>query len=389
MYVPCWPVLAPHWLLENGQPRSLPFPFSAPRRDSFYVARGGIYHLARALGCGDGGTVLMPDFHSGTEVWAVRAAGATIRYYHVGRDMQVDLDEVKALCDPRPRAFYLIHYLGWPQPVSEVQALCRERGIPLIEDCALSLLSHVDGRPLGTFGDYSVFCLYKSLPVPNGGLLVQNTDGPRALDGLKLRPCSRTSVAARATDLMLMWLRSRSELPGAALMRGKRGAGWMLDRLGVARLPVGDISPEFSTAGYDTGKLDIAMSPWSAAILDNLDYEAIAWQRRENFLRLAGRLAGRVTLARQDLPEGVCPLFLPILVPNKAAVARELHASGIQAVEFWNYGHPGVEGHAGPDAVFLRRHLLELPIHQDVTPAQIDFMADRVLEIHSRAGTRS
>lgn len=381
MYIPCWPVLAPQCLLGRGPARSLPFPLNAPRRHSFYVARGGIYHLARALGCADGGIVLMPDYHSGAEVWAVRAAGATVRYYHVGRDMEVDLNELKALCDLGPRAVYLIHYLGWPQPVNDLKSLCQERGIPLIEDCALSLLSQLDGRPLGTFGDFAIFCLYKSLPVPNGGLLVQNTDGTRALDGLELRRCSRTSVVARSAELLLPWLRARSERLGAALMRGKRAAGWTLDRLGVARLPVGDISPEFSTPGYDTGKLDIAMSPWCAALLDRLDYEDIVRRRRENFLRLADRLAGRVTLAFRDLPEGVCPLFFPILVPEKAAAARALRAKGIEAVEFWNYGHPGVDGHAGPDAVFLRRHLLELPIHQDVTSAQIDFMAEQVLRL--------
>lgn len=385
MYVPCWPVLAPRSLLGRGPARSLPFPLSASRRHSFYVARGGIYHLTRALGCAAGGIVLMPDYHSGTEVWAVRAAGATVRFYHVGRDMQVDLEELQALCDLGPRALYLIHYLGWPQPVDDVKRLCQERGIPLIEDCALSLLSQIDGRPLGTFGDFSVFCLYKSLPVPNGGLLVQNADGPPALDGLQLRPCSRTSVAARSAELLLYWLRSRSEPLGAGLMRGKRAAGWTLDRLGIARLPVGDISPDFSTPGYDTGKLDIAMSPWCAALLDRLDYEAIVRRRRGNFLRLAGRLAGRVALARRDLPEGVCPLFFPILVPDKAAAARALRANGIQAVEFWNYGHPGVEDHAGPDAAYLRRHLLELPIHQDIEPAQIDFMAEQVLRLEPSA----
>src|SRR5204862_512234 len=72
------------------------------------------------------------------------------------------------------RVLYVIHYLGWPQPILELRELCKERGIVLIEDCALSLLSQFNGRPLGTFGDYSVFCLYKTLPVPNGGMLIQN-----------------------------------------------------------------------------------------------------------------------------------------------------------------------------------------------------------------------
>ncbi len=55
-----------------------------------------------------------------------------------------------------------------------MQALGRRHECILVEDCALSLFSEADGKPLGAFGDYSVFCLYKTLPVPNGGVLVEN-----------------------------------------------------------------------------------------------------------------------------------------------------------------------------------------------------------------------
>ena len=49
---------------------------------------------------------------------------------------------------------------------------------------ALSLLSEPDGEPLGSFGDWSIFCLYKTLPVPNGALLVQNAMPLGGLDRL-------------------------------------------------------------------------------------------------------------------------------------------------------------------------------------------------------------
>src|SRR5262245_42829462 len=41
----------------------------------------------------------------------------------------------------------------------------------LVEDCALSLYSRdPSGRWLGSTGDLSIFCLYKTLPVPHGGV---------------------------------------------------------------------------------------------------------------------------------------------------------------------------------------------------------------------------
>ena len=65
--------------------------------------------------------------------------------------------------------------------------LCRRRNMRLVEDCALALLSADGSLPLGTAGDWAVFCLYKTLPLPNGALLVQNTPDAmveRALDAI-------------------------------------------------------------------------------------------------------------------------------------------------------------------------------------------------------------
>ncbi len=345
------------------------------------MARGGIYHLMRALGFQNGETVLMPDYHSGVEVWAVRAAGASVRYYHVNRRMEPDLDELSRLCRSHPRALYIIHYLGWPQPLKELMALCRERGMILIEDCALSLLSELGGQPLGTFGDYAVFCLYKTVPVPNGGLLVQNRNGLSALGNLQLRRCDRTSVVGRSAELMLEWIRSRSDIVGNALLSAKRSAGRALTSLGVHRLPVGDISPDFQSAGYEVANLNVGMSLLCHRLLNGFDYESIRQKRRQNYLLMHEKLAGRVPLWGKELEKGVCPLFFPLLVPDKRTAARALWERGIAAVELWNYGHPEAKGDEGRDARFLRDHVLELPIHQDITPSQVEYMADHVLHL--------
>ncbi len=78
----------------------------------------------------------------------------------------------------RTRAIVVIHEFGYPHPQLEaLLGVAAERCIPLIEDCAHSLDSTYDGRPLGSFGDYAVFSLSKVLPVEVGGVLVGNTSG--------------------------------------------------------------------------------------------------------------------------------------------------------------------------------------------------------------------
>ena len=377
MYVPAWPGLRPQDFLRPPSGTGLPFPLSAPHVRYFYRARAAIYHLFRALGLRNGEPVLVPDYHSGNEVWAVRAAGATIRYYHIRRNLEPDLDQLERLCRDGARALLVIHYLGWPQPMKELTRLAREHEVVLVEDCALSLLAEAGGQPLGTFGDYAIFCLYKTLPTPNGGLLVQNGRVLEDLAALELRPPSLVSVAGRSLELGLEGVRSRFEVPGRALFALKRAVGSALSALRVERTPVGDI-------GFDLAGIDLAMSRASARLLPRFDYEEIRKKRRENFRLMRESLADRATPLFEELDEGTCPLFFPLLVPHKQSAAEALWRRGIGAVQFWNYGDREATGPGFEDARFLRDHVLELPIHQDVTASQIQYMAETVARLGLR-----
>jgi dTDP-4-amino-4,6-dideoxygalactose transaminase len=352
------------------------FPFTAPHRLPFYRARNAIYHLFRALlETNPRLTVLAPDYNSGNEILAMRAAGATLHYCPVPRDMTLDPDDVERHCRAHnPDLLYVIHYAGWPQPMTELVDLCRRRGMLLVEDCALSLLSETDGRPLGSFGDWSVFCLYKTLPLPNGALLVQN--GPRleALERLRLREAGSASVLGRTAELLVQRIRGRANGVGAALQVVKRGFGRAAGALSVRRANVGDI-------GFNLDEVDLAMSRVSQRLLTRFDYADIRRRRVENYRQLAGRLRGEAVSVFPNLPDGVCPLFFPVLVRDKHDTAERLRARGVDALEFWNDScEPG--GHEmGADAQFLRRHVLELPIHQDLTPRHIDHIARQMLSL--------
>jgi selenocysteine lyase/cysteine desulfurase len=376
MYVSAWPGLSPRDLLWPKATGGLPYPLTVARKTYFYRARNAIYHLGRALGLGPGDGVLVPDYHSGNETAALRATGATLTYYPIRRDLTPDFDALMKLYRPGLRALLAIHFMGWPQPMAELCAFCRGRDLVLIEDCALALLSELDGRPLGSFGDFAVFCLYKTLPLPNGGLLVQNGPGLAGLDDLALSPCGPASLAGRNAELLLEWVRARADVPGRALFALKRAAGRALRAAGAGHVPVGDM-------GFETSQVDVAISSMCEPMMRNWDYERIVKRRRRNFHALRDRLAGRVSLLKDDLPEGVCPLFFPILSRDKHAAAQALWARGVSAVEFWNEGDAEARGEAFADAQFLRDHVLELPIHQDLSLAQIDYVADQVLGLES------
>jgi dTDP-4-amino-4,6-dideoxygalactose transaminase len=366
--------------MGTAAPARACFPFDVPHRLPFYRARNAIYHLFRALlETNPGLSVLAPDYNSGNEILAMRSAGAVIHYCPVRRDMTLDPEEVERYCQRHsPDLLYVIHYAGWPQDMPALVDICRRRGMLLVEDCALSLLSDGHGQPLGSFGDWSVFCLYKTLPLPNGALLVQNRARLESLERLTLRDPGSASVLGRTAELLVQRIRGRANGVGAALQVVKRGMGRAAGALDVRRANVGDI-------GFNLDDVNLAMSRMSERLLARMDFADIRRRRAENYERLSRSLAPEVIQVFPRVPDGVCPLFFPIIVPDKQQAAEALRARGVDALEFWNDScEPG--GHEmGPDARFLRAHVLELPIHQDLTDRHIDHVAEQVNALGRRA----
>lgn len=83
----------------------------------------------------------------------------------------------KAITD-KTRAIVMVHLGGYPARIREMLELARAKGVKLIEDCAQSPLTKLDGRPVGTFGDVGAFSTNDSKHVScgEGGFVVTNDD---------------------------------------------------------------------------------------------------------------------------------------------------------------------------------------------------------------------
>ncbi len=85
------------------------------------------------------------------------------------------LSFVSRIDNPEESVFLLTHIGGWVNPdIEKIAELCRSRGIALIEDCAHSLGSTLNGKHTGLFGDAGVYSLYatKAVPAGEGGIVV-------------------------------------------------------------------------------------------------------------------------------------------------------------------------------------------------------------------------
>jgi perosamine synthetase len=370
LYVPPLPTLWPSMLAGRGEGARV-LPFASPSARYFYFARNAVWLTVKMLGL-DGGEVLVPAYHHGVEVEALVDAGAAVTFYRVGPRWNVDVDDVRRKISPRTRALYLIHYAGFPGPTDELRALADEHGIPLIEDCALSLLSCDGDRPLGSTGDVGIFCLYKTLPVPNGGALVVN--GARSYAIPEPPPPPWASTLSHTGSALLANLELRAGSPGrtlrSALRRLLRGTA---NGAGVERVATG-------TRHFERQHVDLGMSTLTRRIAQAQDFARIAETRRRNYFFLLGRLREVSTPLFNELGAGVCPLFYPLQVADKAVVMARLAERGIETVDFWRHFHPACEAARYPEVARLRRTIVEIPCHQDLDPDAMQAIATAVRE---------
>ncbi len=368
LFVPALPTLWPSMLLSQREPGGF-LPFSAPNVRWFYFARNAVWLTVKMLGL-DKGEVLVPAYHHGVEVEALVDAGATPRFYRVGSRWDVDVEDVERRIGPKTKALYLIHYAGFPGPTEAMRQLADKHGLPLIEDCALSLLSSDGGVPLGSTGDVGIFCLYKTLPIPHGGALTIN--GPRSysLPEPPLPPLA--STLSHTVSALLQNL----ELRGGAVGRGMRR---LVRSLGHGVVKAADIERVATgTQHFNRQHVDMGMSPLARRIAQAQDLEGIVERRRRNYFFLLGRLRDVSPPLFNQLPPGVSPLFYPLVVRDKAEVMARLHARGIESIDFWRHFHPACDASAFPEVANLRRSIVEIPCHQDLTPEVMAEVADAV-----------
>jgi|SRR5581483_3958261 len=374
MFIPSLPTLPPA-LSRPARPLYPLDRLAHPSAQLFYLARAGVFRAVRAF-LGDGeGAVLMPAYHHGVEVQSVRAAGARIVFYRVDANMRADLDDVaEKLLLPDVRALYLTHFVGFAQPAAEARHLCDQLGVKLIEDCALSLFSRApDGIPLGARGDAAIFCLYKTLPLPHGGLLIAPSVPWQRAPSPPL-----ASTLHHVAGQFLAHLELRDFLAGATLRRLARSAAHAtVDRV-VDTVRTG-------TQALDPRDLQLGASRLLPPLLARTDGEQVVQRRRRNFKRLAEALDGVVEPIGHPLPPGCCPLFLPVRVQDKARVVQALHAAGVEAIDFWNSHDPACDITQFPEVARLRREVLELPCHQSLDDDDIDRVARAVKRILAHA----
>jgi dTDP-4-amino-4,6-dideoxygalactose transaminase len=308
-------------------------------------------HLAVAgLGAGRGDEVVVADYTFPATGHAVLYAGATPVFADVRADTAtVDPAAVEAAVSGRTVGIVAVDTFGQCADYTELRAIAERRGLWLVEDAACAAGATYAGRPAGSLADVACFSFHgrKGVTSGEGGALTTDRD----------------DVAAWATKMHAFGIESA------------------LTRADSPDLPV----PEFRELGFNYKLSDVA----AAIMLVQLQ-------------RLPDLLAARrgVAAAYGELLADAEGLTLPVTGADRThvwqgyvvtlddgidrgAVAARLRAQGVQCT-FGTYAshlQPVYGSTAScPVSARLFRRQLAIPMHANLTPAQVERVAATLRE---------
>jgi perosamine synthetase len=156
----------------------------------------GLHLSICAAGIGPGDEVVTTSFSF--------VASANCMLYERATPVFVDIDETSLNIDPdlvtaavteRTRAILPVHVFGRPCEMDPLEAICRERGLLMIEDACEAPGATYRGRKVGSFGKAAVFGFYPNKQMTTGeGGMITTDDADWAVRCSNLRNQGRSEM---------------------------------------------------------------------------------------------------------------------------------------------------------------------------------------------------
>ncbi|MGH7328558.1 MAG: DegT/DnrJ/EryC1/StrS family aminotransferase, partial [Polyangiaceae bacterium] len=297
--------------------------------------------LYRAYGIGPGDEVIVPANTSIATAMAVSNAGATPVVVDVdARTANMDPNCVEQAITSKTRAIVPVHLFGRPAAISEIVEVARRRKLLVIEDASQAHGARYDGKRVGSFGDAAAFSLHPSK--------VLNAYGDA---GIVVTNDARIAQVVRE-------LRDIGQV--ARYVHHRVGTNARLDEIQAAMLSV------------KLRRLDTWID-----------------RRRAVAERYARRFAGTKVVAQAFSDREFCVFHLYVVqLANRDAVCAALDRAEID----WGIHYPtpiqyqrayrqaAIFTHPTPVADALSHRILSIPMFAELTPEEVDRVADVVLD---------
>ncbi|MGW5640991.1 DegT/DnrJ/EryC1/StrS family aminotransferase [Streptomyces sp. NPDC003832] len=327
-------------------------------------ARLALY-LALRRWCRPGARVLMSPVNDDVILFVVLAAGC--------RPVQAPVSVWDGNIDPAAvpestwrdvDAVLTTNLYGVPDRVLELRRRCEQLGIPLIEDAAHAIGTHVDGRPIGTFGTAAAFSLSKHVAGMAGGFLaVEDARTRRELELLRDDLLTPRSLRDDLNVTLRPLARS-----GVRTLHLVRPVWRTMERLGLLERDAFrmDLHARRLTASARSAPSLSAYEPWVRVDLHGFRVRHGALVRGQLTARMAG-LDGDLTRRRAGVTllsgtawasaalrdrvahDGPLPLFrVPLLVNGRDALLERMVDHGMVCGYVYD---PPLDDYAGAEFV--------------------------------------
>ena len=320
----------------------------------------GLFSSMKLMGIEPGDEVILPTISFVGAGNAVCAHGAKLVLCDVDKRTQnARAEDIEKVLTKRTKALLLLHYGGISCEMDEIMELAKAHHLKVIEDSACAVSSTYKGQACGTMGDMAMwsFDAMKILVCADGAMLCFNDP----------------ELRERASKLLYFGLESKS---GYSNTVDKKW--WEF---------------ELSCFGHRAIMNDVT----AAMALEQLKKLPTFIEKRKQINEHYNERLG--DLEWLDIPPALKDYqtssyyFYPIQVQKdvRDELARYLRNNGIYTTyRYFPLHRVSAYGVSGtfPNADWAANHTLCLPIHQALTPDEIDYICDKITEFGKQQDER-
>ena len=161
--------------------------------------------------------VVVPSYTFVSCANAVLIAGGRPVFADINPKTQnLSLASLLRVISPKTRAIIVVHYAGIASELLEIIAFAQSHGIVVIEDAAHCLGALLNGRELGTFGDFGCFSFHETKNITcgeGGALLVNNSEYTSRVEIIREKGTDRSRFMKGQVDKYTWRNRGSSYLP--------------------------------------------------------------------------------------------------------------------------------------------------------------------------------
>ena len=148
---------------------------------SFSSGRISLYVLLKCFNVKKNDEIIIQSSNCSAVAFAVMMTGAKPIYVDIDpKDFGPSFEDVKRKINSKTKVVVVQHSFGIPSSsIFQIKNLCKKNNIFLIEDCALTFDSEINGISVGTIGDASFFSTDNSKPINTiigGGLYSESSN---------------------------------------------------------------------------------------------------------------------------------------------------------------------------------------------------------------------